>query len=155
MVRCPRRVGACFRSFGIHAHDRQRVPGRHCRQPRQRHTHWRAMHTQRPGGQGHNEPGDDRVPTPDRLLGSQQQHTCIQFAKSGGADAVIYNAKADRFFAARSGYHRGPVMGMFDGSGNFITDVPTTSVSHEVGFDQTNDVVYTEGGGLIWFQIPR
>lgn len=74
--------------------------------------------------------------------------------KSGGADQVIYNAHADRFFAAGSGYHRGPVMGIFDGSGNFITNIPTTSVSHEVGYDQTNGVVYTIGGGLIWFKPP-
>jgi hypothetical protein len=74
---------------------------------------------------------------------------------AGGADAVIYNAKADRFFSAGSGFHRGPILSMLDGSGNFITNVPTTPISHEVAFDQTNNVVYTIGGGLIWFQTPR
>ena len=74
-------------------------------------------------------------------------------ANVSGADQVIYNARADRFFAAASGWHRGPVMAMLDGSGNFITNVPTTFASHEVGYDQTNRVVYTIGGGLISFSL--
>jgi len=37
-----------------------------------------------------------------------------------GVDGAIYNAKADRFFAAASRWHRGGVMAMLDGSGNFI-----------------------------------
>jgi hypothetical protein len=71
-----------------------------------------------------------------------------------GADQAIYNAKADRFFAAASRWHRGPVMAMFDGSGKFLTNVPTTIQSHQVGYDQTNQVVYTLGGGLVSFTIP-
>jgi DNA-binding beta-propeller fold protein YncE len=71
-----------------------------------------------------------------------------------GADQVIYNAKADRFFAAASRWHRGAMMGMLDGSGNFITNVPTTFASHQVGYDDTNGVVYTLGGGLVWFRRP-
>jgi hypothetical protein len=71
-----------------------------------------------------------------------------------GVDGAIYNAKEDRFFAAASRWHRGPVMAMLDGSGNFITNVPTTIQSHQVGFDQTNRVVYTLGGGLVSFKLP-
>jgi DNA-binding beta-propeller fold protein YncE len=71
-----------------------------------------------------------------------------------GADGAIYNAKADRFFAATSRWHRGPVMAMFDGSGKFIANVPTTIQSHQVGYDQTNRVVYALGGGLVSFTIP-
>jgi hypothetical protein len=71
-----------------------------------------------------------------------------------GVDGAIYNAKADRFFAAASRWHRGPVMAMFDGSGNFIANVPTTIQSHQVGYDQTNKVVYTLGGGLVSFSLP-
>jgi hypothetical protein len=71
-----------------------------------------------------------------------------------GVDGAIYNAKADRFFAAASRWHRGPVMAMFDGTGNFITNVPTTIQSHQVGYDQTNKVVYTLGGGLVSFTLP-
>ena len=71
-----------------------------------------------------------------------------------GADGLIYNAKVDRFFAAASRWHTGPVMGIFDGSGNFLTNVPTTVQSHQVGFDQTNRVVYTLGGGLVSFTMP-
>jgi hypothetical protein len=71
-----------------------------------------------------------------------------------GGDGGIYNAKLDRFFAADSRWHRGPVMAMFDGSGNFITNVPTTIQSHQVGFDQTNRVVYALGGGLVSFTLP-
>jgi hypothetical protein len=71
-----------------------------------------------------------------------------------GVDGAIYNAKLDRFFAAASRWHRGPVMAMFDGSGNFITNVPTTIQSHQVGLDQTNRVVYALGGGLVSFTLP-
>lgn len=45
-------------------------------------------------------------------------------------------------------------MAMLDGSGNFITNVPTTIQSHQVGCDQTNQVVDTLGGGLVSFKIP-
>ncbi|HEV7662426.1 MAG TPA: hypothetical protein VGQ62_02730 [Chloroflexota bacterium] len=71
-----------------------------------------------------------------------------------GVDGAIYNAKADRFFAAASRWHRGPVMAMFDGSGKFIANVPTTIQSHQVGYDQTNRVVYALGGGLVSFTLP-
>jgi DNA-binding beta-propeller fold protein YncE len=71
-----------------------------------------------------------------------------------GVDGAIYNAKADRFFAAASRWHRGPVMAMFDGSGAFLTNVPTTIQSHQVGYDQTNRVVYALGGGLVSFTLP-
>jgi hypothetical protein len=71
-----------------------------------------------------------------------------------GVDGAIYNTRLDRFFAAASRWHRGPVMAMFDGSGNFITNVPTTIQSHQVGLDQTNRVVYALGGGLVSFTLP-
>jgi hypothetical protein len=71
-----------------------------------------------------------------------------------GIDGAVYNAKADRFFAAASRWHRGPVMGMFDGSGNFIANIPTTIQSHQVAYDQTNRTVYTLGGGLVSFTLP-
>jgi hypothetical protein len=71
-----------------------------------------------------------------------------------GVDGAIYNAKTDRFFAAASRWHRGPVMAILDGSGNFLTNVPTTIQSHQVGFDQTNRVIYTLGGGLVSFTSP-
>lgn len=71
-----------------------------------------------------------------------------------GIDGAIYNAKADRFFAAASRWHRGPAMAMFDGNGAFITNVPTTIQSHQVGYDQTNRVVYTLGGGVLSFRLP-
>jgi DNA-binding beta-propeller fold protein YncE len=70
-----------------------------------------------------------------------------------GVDGAIYNGKEDRFFAAASRWHRGPVMAVLDGSGNFITNVPTTIQSHQVGFDQTNRVVYALGGGLVSFKL--
>jgi len=71
-----------------------------------------------------------------------------------GVDGALYNAKADRFFAAANRWHRGPVMAILDGSGNFLTNVPTTIQSHQVGYDQTNHVVYTLGGGLVSFSTP-
>ncbi len=72
-----------------------------------------------------------------------------------GADQVIYNARADRFFAAAARWHRGASMAMIDGSGNFITNVLTSFATHQVGYDQTNHVAYTLGGGLISFTLPR
>jgi DNA-binding beta-propeller fold protein YncE len=71
-----------------------------------------------------------------------------------GADQVIYNAKADRFFAAASRWQRGASMAILDGSGNFI-NVPTSFASHQVGYDQPHLVVYTVGGGLISFTLAR
>jgi hypothetical protein len=85
------------------------------------------------------------------LATNSLDHTIPQ---ATGVDGAVYNAKADRFFAAASRWHRGPVMAMMDGSGNFITNVPTTIQSHQVGYDQTNRVVYALGGGLVSFTIP-
>jgi hypothetical protein len=77
-----------------------------------------------------------------------------QIPNVSGADQVIYNAKADRFFAAASRWHRGAMMGIMDGSGKFITNVPTTFASHQVGYDQTNRIIYALGGGLVSFPSP-
>jgi hypothetical protein len=85
------------------------------------------------------------------LATNQLDHLVTQ---GGTGDAAIFNASADRYFLAASSWHLGPMMTMLDGSGNFITNVPTTVLSHEVGFDQTNRVVYTLGGGLVYFQMP-
>jgi hypothetical protein len=72
----------------------------------------------------------------------------------GAGDAAIYDAHADRFMFAAQGFYRGPVIGFFDGSGNFLTNVPTSSISHQVAFDETNRLVYTVTGPLGVFPIP-
>jgi DNA-binding beta-propeller fold protein YncE len=95
------------------------------------------------------------VPGPGTVFWNLTTNTLDHTVSSvTGGDGGIYNAKMDRFFAATSRWHRGPVMAMFDGSGNFITNVPTTTQSHQVGFDETNRVVYALGGGLVSFTVP-
>ena len=51
-----------------------------------------------------------------------------------------------------AGWYRGPIVAMLHST--FITKVQTTNQSHEVGYDQTNRVVYALGGGLVAFTIP-
>jgi hypothetical protein len=59
--------------------------------------------------------------------------------------------------AIRSACHVSPqkstasIVAMLDS--RFITKVPTTNQSHEVGYDETNRVVYALGGGLVAFTI--
>src|SRR6266568_1089547 len=72
----------------------------------------------------------------------------------GAGDAAIYDANVDRFIFAAQGFHRGPVIGLFDGNGQFITNVPTSSISHQVAFDETNMMVYTVVGQLGAFRLP-
>jgi DNA-binding beta-propeller fold protein YncE len=96
------------------------------------------------------------VPGPGMVFWNLNTNTLDHtVANVTGADGAIYNARADRFFAAASRWHLGPVMAMFDGSGNFVANVPTTIQSHQVGYDQTNRTVYTLGGGLVSFPLPR
>jgi len=61
-------------------------------------------------------------------------------------------AYVPEFAASEARWYRGPIVAMLDST--FITKVPTTNQSHEVGYDQTNRVVYALGGGLVAFTIP-
>jgi len=98
-----------------------------------------------------------------------QQHTAVWDLKAakvvsttdkvGSGDAVIYDAKADRFFFAASNFYRGGQMGIFDGKGGFITNVPTAVGAHGVAFDETNNIVYTQDqlpgeGAMFSFPLP-
>lgn len=56
-------------------------------------------------------------------------------------------------FAAQ-GFHRGPVIGLFDGNGQFLTNVPTSSISHQVAFDEANLIVYAVLGPLGAIRLP-
>jgi hypothetical protein len=84
-----------------------------------------------------------------------------QFDQVGAGDAVIYNAKADRFFFAASNFNRGGMMGIFSGDPiKFITNVPTAVGAHGVAYDETNNVVYTQDqndkeGVLFSFVAPK
>lgn len=72
----------------------------------------------------------------------------------GAGDAAIYNARVDRFMFAAEAFHRGPAIGFFDGTGHFITNVPTSTLSHQVAFDEANMMVYTVVGPLGIFRLP-
>lgn len=81
--------------------------------------------------------------------------------QAGAGDSAIYDAQADRFFFAASGYYRGGQLAIFSGSTpvQFITNVPTTPGSHAVAYDETNKVVYVpdqraNSGGLLSFPAP-
>ncbi len=84
-----------------------------------------------------------------------------QFEQAGAGDAVIYSAKADRFFFAASNFNRGGMMAIFSGDPiKFITNVPTAVGSHGVAYDETNNVVYTQDqldneGALFSFVPPK
>jgi YVTN family beta-propeller protein len=98
------------------------------------------------------------------LLGCSTQHTVFwdlaqwQIAgvvdNIGSGDAAIYDSSVDRFMFAAQGFHRGPVIGFFDGDGQFLTNVPTTTTSHQIAFDETNRMVYTVVGPLGVFPLP-
>lgn len=98
------------------------------------------------------------------LLGCSTQHTVFwdlaQWQMSrvvdnvGSGDAAIYIPSVDRFMFAAQGFHRGPVIGFFDGNGQFLTNVPTTTISHQIAFDETNRMVYTVVGPLGAFRLP-
>lgn len=83
------------------------------------------------------------------------------FYQAGAGDSAIYNATADRFFFAASGYYRGGQLAVFSGGApvQFITNVPTTPGSHAVAYDETNNIVYVPDqrpnmGGVLSFPAP-
>jgi len=90
----------------------------------------------------------------------KRQQIAAVVAETGGSDGAIYDPVADRFFTAAFGFTGGPVMGIFDGSGRFLTNVPTEAASSWVAYDQTNRLVYapaTRDGrpGLLSFPLPE
>ncbi|HLQ32094.1 MAG TPA: hypothetical protein VK457_05360 [Chloroflexota bacterium] len=84
-----------------------------------------------------------------------------KYDQVGAGDQAIYSPKADRYFFAAGNYYRGGQLGIFDGkTGKFITNVPTARGSHSVGFDETNNIVYTgdqlpNDAGLWSFPLPN
>ena len=82
------------------------------------------------------------------------------FDQAGAGDSAIYDAKADRYFFAASGYYRGGQLAIFSGGNpvQFITNVPTTVSSHAVAYDETNRIVYLpdvpSAAGLVSFPAP-
>ncbi len=83
------------------------------------------------------------------------------FDQTGAGDAVIYDAKADKFFFGASNFNRGPVMSVFTGNPiKFVTNVPTASGAHGVAFDEANNVIYTQDqtpseGALFEIPLPK
>ncbi len=82
------------------------------------------------------------------------------FDQAGAGDSAIYDAKANRYFFAASGYYRGGQLAIFSGGSpvNFVTNVPTTPSSHAVAYDETNRIVYLPdvpaAAGLVSFPAP-
>jgi len=83
------------------------------------------------------------------------------FYQAGAGDSAIYDAKADRFFFAASGYYRGGQLAVFSGSApvQFLANVPTTPGSHAVAYDETNNILYVPDqranmGGVLSFPAP-
>jgi DNA-binding beta-propeller fold protein YncE len=72
----------------------------------------------------------------------------------GSGDAAIYVPNVDRFMFAAEGFHRGQVIGFFDGNGQFLTNLPTTPISHQIAFDETNRNVYCVVGPVGAFPLP-
>jgi YVTN family beta-propeller protein len=62
--------------------------------------------------------------------------------ETGGGDGVVYDAVADRFFFAASGFPEGPVVGIFDGEGRFLTNVPSARLASWVAYDRQHELLY-------------
>lgn len=83
------------------------------------------------------------------------------FDQAGAGDAVIYSAKADKFFFGASNFNRGPVMSIFSGNPvKFVTNIPTASGAHGVAFDETNNIIYTQDqnpneGAIFAIPLPK
>lgn len=81
--------------------------------------------------------------------------------QTGAGDAVIYSAKADRFFFGASNFNRGPAMAIFTGNPiKFLTNIPTATGAHGVAFDETNNIIYTQDqnpneGALFAIPLPK
>ncbi len=86
--------------------------------------------------------------------------TVATFDQAGAGDSAIYDAKANRYFFAASGFYRGGQMAIFSGGNpvTFITNVTTTPSSHAVAYDETNRIVYAPdvpaAAGLVSFPAP-
>jgi len=79
-----------------------------------------------------------------------------EYDQIGSAEAIVFNANADRYFIAAPAFVRGPAIGIFGGPRSvFVTNVPSTSVSRAVAYDETNRLVYTQGPrGILSFPSP-
>ena len=123
------------------------------------------MRPERNRHQSDHEPGRPRVQEPldicHRLWDLAAGRVLATFVETSGPDAVLYGAKADRFFVAASIFNRGAVMSMFTGNPvTFLTNVPTALGSHGLAYDETNNLIYTQDqnpneGALFTFPLPR
>jgi outer membrane protein assembly factor BamB len=69
-----------------------------------------------------------------------------------GADIVNYDAGADRFVIASPHGARDSSVGVFDGSGNFLSSVSAVAKTHAAVFDDLHGLVYAPGAlGLMSF----
>ncbi len=62
--------------------------------------------------------------------------------QTGGGDGVVYDPLADRYFFAASGFRDGPVVGIFDGEGRFLTNMPTARLASWVAYDRQHGQLY-------------
>jgi len=63
-------------------------------------------------------------------------------AETGGGDGAVYDPWADRFFFAASGFPSGPVVGIFNGDGKFLANIPSRRMASWVAYDQTHQQLY-------------
>ncbi len=62
--------------------------------------------------------------------------------ETGGGDGIVYDPVADRFFFAAAGFRDGPVIGIFDGAGGFLGNVPTARLASWVAYDRAHGLLY-------------
>lgn len=69
---------------------------------------------------------------------------------AGGGSLVTYDAKADRFILAASGYYPNAEIAMFSGSApiTYLTSVLASHRSSGVAYDDADDLIYTYDGVL-------
>jgi len=95
------------------------------------------------------------------LLWDMSTHSVIKsFDQIGKGDAVVYDAKVNRWFVGAKHYSYGARIGIFSSNpAEFIRAIVTTKAedANPTAYDETNNIVYTvnrQAGGLMSFPLP-
>ena len=95
------------------------------------------------------------------VLWDMSTHSVIKtFDQIGKGDAVVYDAKVNRWFVGAKHYSYGARIGIFSANpAEFIRAIVTTKAedANPTAYDETNNIVYTvnrQAGGLMSFPLP-
>ncbi len=95
------------------------------------------------------------------VLWNMATHSVIKtFDQIGKGDAVVYDAKVNRWFVGAKHYSFGARIGIFSANpAEFLRAIVTTKAedANPTAYDETNNIVYTvnrQAGGLMSFPLP-